>query len=190
MSERTSRAWVRMSWPKIRAVPEVGLWKPRSALIRVDLPAPLGPSRPMDRPVSVALSCFRMVREPKRISRPSSSMTGGIPLLERSAGSECSREMDQPLTYGAVKKRGDTAAARCSGRSSQSYPQYCSLNNIFMLFCFGAGGPRNGTNRCVLTRWQPNYGLHQPRRGRQSVSSIGHPFSFGDHAEADVIRNS
>src|SRR6266436_9628826 len=31
-----------------------------------------------------------------------------------------------------------------------------------MLFCFGAGGPRNGPYRRIVTCWQPHHGLHQP----------------------------
>src|SRR4051812_11938874 len=67
-----------MSYPRIRAVPAVGLWNPSSVLISVDLPAPFGPSSPIDRPVSDAFSLFRIVRLPKRTSSPSSSMTGSI----------------------------------------------------------------------------------------------------------------
>src|ERR1700689_729915 len=65
-----------MSRPSTRAVPDEGLWKPSRVLMSVDLPAPLGPSSPMDTPVSAALSLLRMTRCPKRTSRPSSSMTG------------------------------------------------------------------------------------------------------------------
>src|SRR5262249_32644396 len=72
-----------ISRPKMRAVPEVGLWKPRSELIRVDLPAPFGPRSPMERPVREAFRPLRIVRDPKRTSSPSNSMTGGIPLFKR-----------------------------------------------------------------------------------------------------------
>src|SRR3954462_14641524 len=84
-----------MSRPKMRAVPEVGLWKPSSVLISVLLPAPFGPSRPMERPVNVALSFLRMVRLPKRTSRPSSSMTGSIPLFKRRHASPCSHQFSK-----------------------------------------------------------------------------------------------
>src|SRR6476620_2212208 len=67
-----------MSCPRIRAVPEVGLWNPSSVLISVDFPAPFGPSSPIERPVSDAFSLFKIVRLPKRTSSPSSSMTGSI----------------------------------------------------------------------------------------------------------------
>ena len=53
----------------------------------VDFPAPLGPNRPMDRPVSEPFSFFRMIRSPNRTSRLSSSMTGGICVLVGAAWS-------------------------------------------------------------------------------------------------------
>src|SRR5438477_44684 len=81
MRPRTSRARVYTSRPKIRAVPEAGLWKPSRVLRRVDFPAPLGPNRPMDRPVRVAFKFLRMARAPKRTSRLSNSMTGSITLI-------------------------------------------------------------------------------------------------------------
>src|SRR5471032_3038937 len=90
MRPRTSRAWVRMSRPKMRAVPEAGLWKPSRVLMRVDLPAPFGPSKPMDRPLRLAFRFLRMARWPKRTSSESNSMTGSITLLERSAWRGCS----------------------------------------------------------------------------------------------------
>src|SRR5690349_15108741 len=61
----------------------------------VDLPAPFGPSSPMDLPVSLALSFFRMVRLPKRTSRPSNSMTGSIPLFKRRHASGCSHHLSE-----------------------------------------------------------------------------------------------
>src|SRR5580704_13506545 len=67
-----------MSRPSTRAVPDAGLWKPSRVLMSVDLPAPLGPSSPIEVPVSAALSLLRMTRCPKRTTRPSSSMTGCI----------------------------------------------------------------------------------------------------------------
>src|SRR5436190_12656804 len=82
-----------MSRPKMRAVPECGLWKPSRALISVDLPAPFGPSSPMDLPVSVAVNFFRMARLPKRTSKPSSSITGSIPLFKRRLTPACSHEL-------------------------------------------------------------------------------------------------
>src|SRR6185369_5619093 len=61
--------------------------------MNVLLPAPLGPSRPMDRPVSLAFSFFRMVRSPKRTSRLSNSITGSIPLFKRRRAFPCSHEL-------------------------------------------------------------------------------------------------
>src|SRR5271157_3983655 len=61
--------------------------------MRVDLPAPFGPSRPMERPVSAAFRRFRMTRWPKRTSRPSSSMTGSMNLSKRRLGPACSLQL-------------------------------------------------------------------------------------------------
>src|SRR5882724_3690940 len=61
--------------------------------MRVDLPAPFGPSSPMDLPVSFALSFFRMVRLPKRTSSPSNSMTGSINLFKRRRAVQCSAHL-------------------------------------------------------------------------------------------------
>jgi hypothetical protein len=36
-----------------------------------------------------------------------------------------------------------------------------------ILFCLGAGGPQNGSYRCVSTCWQSHHRLHQSRRHRQ-----------------------
>src|ERR1035437_1780804 len=63
--------------------------------MRVDLPAPFGPSRPMERPVSAAFSRFRMIRSPKRTSRPSSSMTGSMNLSKRRMGPACSHHLGE-----------------------------------------------------------------------------------------------
>src|SRR5215471_18553020 len=107
MSDRTSRACVRISRPKMRAVPELGLWKPSSALMSVDLPAPFGPSSPIERPVSFALSFFRMVREPKRTSSASNSITGAIPLFKRRHALSCSHELRE--RNGVLQVAGDQA---------------------------------------------------------------------------------
>src|ERR1035437_685373 len=57
------------------------------------LPAPFGPKRPIERPVSLVFNFFRMVRLPKRTSKPSSSMTGLIPLFKRRGAALCSHEL-------------------------------------------------------------------------------------------------
>src|SRR5437899_1687393 len=108
MRLRTSRACVRTSRPKIRAVPAVGRWKPSSVLIRVDLPAPFGPSRPIDLPVSLALSFFRMVRLPKRTSSPSNSMTGTMPLFKRMRAAGSSHHLSE--RNGALQTAGNYVA--------------------------------------------------------------------------------
>src|SRR5664280_2221706 len=72
------------------------------------LPAPLGPSRPMDRPVSLAFRFFRMGRSPKRTSRPSSSMTGSIPLFKRRRAAPCSHELRE--RDGVLQLAGDEVA--------------------------------------------------------------------------------
>src|SRR6478672_13632291 len=71
-----SFAPVLMSVPKMRADPADGGWNPRRVWSRVVLPAPLGPSRPMQRPVREALNPLRIGRPPNLTSRPWSSMTG------------------------------------------------------------------------------------------------------------------
>src|SRR3974390_1918157 len=63
------------SMPKTRAVPREGWWKPRSVLMSVDLPAPLGPSRPIALPRSPPVSESRTTRPPSRTSNRSRSMT-------------------------------------------------------------------------------------------------------------------
>src|ERR1035438_1738729 len=63
--------------------------------MRVDLPAPFGPNRPMERPVSAAFSRLRMTRSPKRTSRPSSSMTGSMNLSKRRLGPACSLQLGE-----------------------------------------------------------------------------------------------
>src|SRR6266567_6683417 len=64
------------SRPKTRAVPREGSWNPSSVLINVDLPAPLGPSRPMALPRSSPLSPSRTTRPPSRTSNRSRSIVG------------------------------------------------------------------------------------------------------------------
>src|SRR5436305_10953128 len=71
-----SLAPVLMSVPKMRADPAEGGWNPRSVWRRVVLPAPLGPSRPMQRPVREAFNPLRIGRPPNLTSRPWSSTTG------------------------------------------------------------------------------------------------------------------
>jgi len=45
-----------MSMPQIRAVPDVLFTSPARMLMKVDLPAPLGPSRPKIEPRGIARS--------------------------------------------------------------------------------------------------------------------------------------
>src|SRR3974390_2388352 len=66
------------SMPNTRAFPREGVWKPRSVLISVDFPAPLGPSRPMALPRSSPVSESRTTRPPSRTSNRSSSITGSM----------------------------------------------------------------------------------------------------------------
>src|SRR5579863_4541936 len=68
--------WRTASIPKTRAVPREGSWNPSRALMRVDLPAPLGPSRPMAWPRSSPVSPSRTTRPPSLTSSRSRSITG------------------------------------------------------------------------------------------------------------------
>src|SRR5258706_12988091 len=70
-----------MSCPKTLAVPAEMGQKPSRVWIRVDLPAPFGPSKPMVRPPKVTLSCFRISRRPKATVKPESSMTGWVAFM-------------------------------------------------------------------------------------------------------------
>src|SRR5215210_7222426 len=76
MRPRMARVCDRMSWPKTRAVPAEGGWNPRRVWSSVVLPAPIGPRRPMQRPVREAFNPLRISRPPNLTSRPWSSMTG------------------------------------------------------------------------------------------------------------------
>src|SRR3954465_7175990 len=67
-----------MSRPKMRAVPAEAGWNPSRVWRRVVLPAPFGPSRPMQRPEREALNPLRIGRFPRWTSRPWSSMTGSF----------------------------------------------------------------------------------------------------------------
>src|SRR5579871_2029508 len=113
---RISRAWVRISRPRMRAVPEVGLWKPSSVLIRVDLPAPLGPSRPIALPVSEAFRFFRIARCPKRTSRPSSSITDSMHLFQRILTSRCSLELAE---WQSIAQRAQKISAHQVGHAAR-----------------------------------------------------------------------
>src|ERR1035441_6890565 len=78
--------------------------------MRVDLPAPFGPSRPIERPVSAAFSRLRMTRWPKRTSRPSSSMTGSMNLSKRRLGPACSHQLGEG--QGASGDAGEVSAQK------------------------------------------------------------------------------
>src|ERR1039457_7733643 len=80
------------------------------------LTGPFGPSRPMDRPVSLAFRFFRMGRSPKRTSRPSSSMTGSIPLFKRRRAAPCSHELRE--RDGVLQIAGDEVAQAHTDRKS------------------------------------------------------------------------
>src|SRR3954466_12549833 len=76
-----ARGSVRMSRPKMRAVPAEGGWNPSSVWRSVVLPAPFGPRRPMQRPEREALNPLRIGRFPNWTSRPWSSMTVGFDMV-------------------------------------------------------------------------------------------------------------
>ena len=75
-SAQTFLGCVRMSMPKMQAVPENGWWKPSSGM-RVDFPAPLGPWSPMARLVRAPFSFLRMGRSPNQTFKLANSITGG-----------------------------------------------------------------------------------------------------------------
>ena len=77
-------------------------------------PAPFGPSRPTDRPVSAAFSFFRMTRGPKRTSRPSSSMTGSITYQDTLAATRVFRN---------IWPRGSDAGHAARGCRSSGWPR-------------------------------------------------------------------
>src|SRR5579863_10164155 len=88
--------------PKTRAVPREGVWNPSRVLIKVDLPAPLGPSRPMALPRSSPVRLSRTTRPPSFTSRRSRSMTpmllpyefmtGFVPVEQRAEGEKIEPE--------------------------------------------------------------------------------------------------
>ena len=53
MARRAARMLVTMSWPQTRASPAVLFTKPANTLMKVDLPAPLGPNRPKNEPLGM-----------------------------------------------------------------------------------------------------------------------------------------
>ena len=64
----------------MRAVPAVGIMKPASMRIVVDLPAPLGPRNPSTSPrATLKLTLSTAVKLPKRLVRPSISISTGWP---------------------------------------------------------------------------------------------------------------
>ena len=59
------------SWPQMRAVPSVGIMKPASMRIVVDLPAPLGPRKPSTSPRATRNDTWSTaVKPPNRLVRP------------------------------------------------------------------------------------------------------------------------
>src|SRR5580704_19355352 len=139
-----------MSRPSTRAVPDAGLWKPSRVLMSVDLPAPLGPSSPMDTPVSAALSLLRMTRCPKRTSRPSSSMTGCINNLSI-------RHLALACSFGLKERRqrtgeaGDVAAHQAGDARSDQV----RIGGHGEAFRFGVGGYESRLHVAeAFERWQ------------------------------------
>ena len=102
--------------PKTRAVPREGEWKPSSVLIRVDLPAPLGPSRPMALPRSSPVSPSRTTRPPSRTSNRSRSITP-MSLSYACGPASCSRESSI-----APRVRKSNPNSRLSLATSMRYP--------------------------------------------------------------------
>src|SRR5918996_830154 len=93
----------RQSRPRMRARPALGRRNPSSVRIRVDLPAPLGPSRPTAFPVPetprLQVIPWRISRRPSLTFRFSSSTTGSI--INRGAS---------PLELPYTLARGDPSA--------------------------------------------------------------------------------
>src|SRR5271170_2242227 len=100
-------AWVRMSVPKTYAEPADGGQNPRSVLIKVDLPAPFGPSKPMVRPVKEQVKSRSTSRFPSRTERPRNSMIGGPPGLGTGVGLPATegRTVDVSLTCCMIQFR-------------------------------------------------------------------------------------
>src|SRR5271157_5777121 len=94
--------------------------------MRVDLPAPFGPSRPMERPVSAAFSRSRMTRSPKRTSSPSSSITGSMNLSKRRLGPACSLQLRE--RQGASRYAEEVSAQQIGHALAQHIPVagYCN----------------------------------------------------------------
>src|ERR1700681_29687 len=100
-----SFAPVWMSVPKMRAVPADGGWNPRSVCSSVVLPAPLGPSRPIQRPVREAFNPLRIGRFPNLTSRPWSSTTGCDGSAVITVVSLQGPEADLPSGFRALSRR-------------------------------------------------------------------------------------
>src|SRR5262245_37145969 len=70
------------STPATSALPAVGVMRPHSMRMVVVLPEPLGPSMPKISPASIEkLMPSTAVSAPKRLTSPSTAMTGGMALL-------------------------------------------------------------------------------------------------------------
>src|ERR1700750_390453 len=81
----SERAWSTdfssVSSPLMSSRPSSGFWNPEMILIRVDLPAPLSPSRPSTSPfLRCRLMFCRAVTGPKRLATFSTPRTSPLPL--------------------------------------------------------------------------------------------------------------
>src|SRR5438105_4626666 len=76
MRRRMSSPWVATSRPSTLALPPVGASRPQSTRMSVDLPEPLGPSRPKTMPRwTVRSTPFRAWKSPNLRLTPCTSMT-------------------------------------------------------------------------------------------------------------------
>src|SRR5215203_690632 len=86
MRRRTPSGSRATSMPSTRAVPEVGLSRAQKRRIRVDLPAPLLPSRPKTSPSWISkVTSSTEVKSPKRFTRWMASRAGAAPLTSSPA---------------------------------------------------------------------------------------------------------
>src|ERR1700754_2686348 len=116
-----------MSWPQTLAVPLVGVRKPAIMRMAVDLPAPLGPSRPSTWPGSA-----RRLSESTAVSGPEQRVSRSVSII----GSQCncrssracrrtSQQKSPAVSGGASFCRDERGllrggAGRCRSRASRS----------------------------------------------------------------------